>query len=351
MSGDIDQDVNEKMRRPRFDGTIGNALVTAVSDRLKGSKSLEAVPESLRIRGKTCLVTGASSGLGKAAAMQLAVRGANVILTGRSGIPTVSEEINALSESNRAEMVYVDFGDLNSVRDFCDVLRDRRIELDVAIFNAGLSTAAGRQSKQGYELMFAVHCLANRYMVDRFLADGVIKPRKEIESREVPRLIFVSSEAHRSAESVDFNELGNFVEFQIKDALRHYGASKMALCAYACELSRRLNSGTRVSVAVHTLCPGAVATNIAREAPQYLQFLVKPIMRLLFRSPENAIEPIIYLACSPEAGSKSGVYLHVMHEKDVSSHACDESNGRVLWQRSQDMIRGFEAGPDTGEGT
>ena len=336
------------MPKRRFDGTLGNAIRTAVTDRVTGKKSLEAVPKTERLEGKTCLVTGASSGLGKAVALQLAERGANVILACRSGIPQVGEEINAQTASNKADMLYVDLGDLNSVCTMCDVIRDRRIELDVAIFNAGLSAVSARKSIQGYELMFAVHFLANRYMVHRLLNDGVIRPRDTPQSQDIPRLIFVSSEAHRAAESFDFNQFGTFVEFGVRDALRHYGYSKMALCAYACELSRRLNPENDISVAVHSLCPGAVATNIAREAPSYLQFLVKPIMRLLFRRPEAAIDPIIYLACTAEAGSRTGMYLHVMEEKSVSPHAADESNGRVLWERSDEMIREFEL--DSGVG-
>lgn len=336
------------MPKRRFDGTLGNAIKTAVTDRVTGKKSLEAVPKSENLEGKTCFVTGASSGLGKAVALQLAERGANVILACRSGIPQVGEEINAQTNSNKADMLYVDLGDLNSVSAMCDVLRDRHIRLDVAIFNAGLSAVSARRSNQGYELMFAVHFLANRYMVHRFLKDGVIRPSDNAQCQDVPRLIFVSSEAHRAADSFDFNEFGTFVEFGVRDALRHYGISKMALCTYACELSRRLNLGNDLSVAVHCLCPGAVATNIAREAPPYLQFLVKPIMRLLFRKPENAIDPIIYLACTAEAGSRTGMYLHVMEEKSVSPHATDESNGRVLWERSDEMIREFELDSEAG---
>ncbi len=326
----------------RFDGTIRNALATIFYDRLTSQDSIDPVPSSLRIDGKTCLVTGASSGIGKAVAIDLASRGANVILACRTGVPEISEEIKQQSGSNTVETIQVDLADLDSARKLCDILREQKVQLDIAVLNAGLSTISARRSKQGYETMFAVHFLANRYLVKRFLDDGVIKPCSETDSSDVPRLIFVSSEAHRSGESFDFSDLGNFHEFGRKDALRYYGISKMVLSAYACELSKRLNPSSALSVAVHSLCPGAVATKIAREAPQSIQWLIGPFMRTLFRSPEAAIKPIIYLACSPDAGRRTDMYLHCMQEKTMSTHARNAANGKVLWELSEEMIANYE---------
>ena len=241
------------------------------------------------------------------------------------------------------EAIHVDLADLDSVRLLCDELCERNLRFDITVLNAGLSTVEARRSKQGYETMFAVHFLANRYLVKRFLDDGVINPENGAEPNDVPRLILVSSEAHRSGESFDFSDLGTFHEFGRKDALRYYGISKMVLSAYACELSKRLNPSDSMSIAVHSLCPGAVATNIAREAPQSIQWLIGPFMRTLFRSPDAAISPIVYLACAPDAGRRTGIYLHGMQEKDVSSHANDPENGRILWERSEKMLLDYEA--------
>ena len=102
-------------------------------------------------------------------------------------------------------------------------------------------------------------------------------------------------------------------------------------------------------MAVHSLCPGAVATKIAREAPQSIQWLIGPFMRTLFRSPEAAIKPIIYLACAADAGQRTGMYLHCMQEKNVSAHASNPSNGRVLWDLSDEMISKYESGTSAAE--
>ncbi|MYA83180.1 MAG: SDR family NAD(P)-dependent oxidoreductase [Acidimicrobiales bacterium] len=319
------------------DSNFVGALVTAVRD-LRNPKApdVDRVPDDVRIDGKTCLVTGANSGLGRAAAVELARRGGRMILACRPGHDTICDEIKRESGSESAELVEVDLADLRSVHRSCDELRDRGARVDIALMNAGLMTPAARQSPQGYDTMLAVHFLANRVMIDRWLADGVIDPSQA--GGDTPRIVFVSSEAHRSSADLDIERLDAFTPYGMRDAMRHYGLSKLALCTYATELSRRLNPGDGVDVAVHSLCPGGVATNIAREAPPMLKPVVDPALRRLFRSPADAIDPVIYLCCAPEAGSSTGLYLHLMHRKQVSERASDPANGTKLWEASQVLV-------------
>lgn len=333
-------------------GFVG-ALVTAVRDlRNPTAPDCAPVPDDVRIDGTTCLVTGANSGLGRAAAIELAQRGGRVILACRPGHDGVCEEIKRESGSETVELVEVDLADLRSVHRCCDELRDRGVRIDIALMNAGLMTPAARRSAQGYDEMFAVHFLANRVMVDRWLSDGVVVPA--VPGGDPPRIVFVSSEAHRSSAAIDFDRLGEFSPYGMKDSMWHYGVSKLALCTYATELSRRLNrpgeadDGTAddvvdpedhaVEVAVHALCPGAVATNITRGAPAPLRSVIDPLLRRFFRSPDDAVEPVIWLCCAPEAGSSTGIYLHLMHRKQVSESAADPANGAKLWEASQVMV-------------
>ena len=327
--------------------------MTAVRD-LRNPKApdIEPVADDVRIDGKTCLVTGANSGLGRAAAVELARRGGRMILACRPGHHGICEEITRESGSETVELIEVDLADLRSVHRCCDGLRDRGIRIDIALMNAGLMTPAARQTSQGYDEMFAVHFLANRVMIDRWLSDGVVVPA--VQGGDPPRIVFVSSEAHRSSAAIDFDRLGEFAPFGMKDSMWHYGVSKLALCTYATELSRRLNRlgeadvGTddddvdpedhAVEVAVHALCPGAVATNITRGAPAPLRSVIDPLLRRFFRSPDDAVEPVIWLCCAPEAGSSTGLYLHLMHRKQVSESAADPANGAKLWEASQVMV-------------
>ena len=316
---------------------VFGALVKALRDRVQESQDLDPVPESARLDGKTCLVTGANSGIGKAVALDLAQRGAQLILICRSGIPDTADEIRAATGNDNVEMLYADLSDTRSVHDVCDLLREQGVRIDIAVLNAGLMPAHAIKTPQGYESMFAVHFLANRIMVARWLEDQVIVPSSAVD--EHPRIIIVSSQSHQSAEPISFESFGEFVDFGVRDGLKFYGASKLVSCTYAQELSRRLNPDGALSIAVHSLCPGPVYTNIARDAPWFLMPLANFIMKLGFQSPTDAAKSVIYLCCAPEAGRDTGRYHHMMRVKPLSPYATDIDNGKRLWELSEPMIQ------------
>ena len=297
---------------------------------------VDPVPDAVRIDGKTCLVTGASSGLGKAAAVELARRGGDMVLACRPGHAEIAGEIRRLSGSETVEMMEVDLADLASVHRFCDHLAQRGARIDIALMNAGLMPRTARRTPQGYEMMFAVHFLANRVLVDRWLRDGVLQPGGR--DGEVPRIVFITSEQHRTAQPIDFDRFGAYTDYGMKDGVRHYGASKLVQSTFAAELSRRLNPAGGVAVAVHAMCPGGVATNIAREAPALMKPLLNAVFRRMFQSPEQAIGPVIYLCCAEEAGRATGMYLHLMQRKSVSDAAADPDNGIRLWEASEPLV-------------
>lgn len=319
--------------------TIVESLRRAVQDRTAIRPNLEPLPASVRIDGKTCLVTGANSGLGKAVAIDLAARGGHVLMACRSGHPDAGEDVKTASRSDRVEMLRVDLSDLRSVHRLCDELRERGTRIDIAVLNAGLMPRRALRTAQGFEAMFAVHFLANRVLVDRWLKDGTLRPATRIE--EAPRIVLVSSEAHRSAEPIDFDRFGAFANYGLRDGLKHYGASKLVLSTFATELSRRLNRDDSGHVAVHSLCPGPVHSAIARNAPILLKPLIYPVMKLFFLSPARAAAPVSYLCCADDAGQRSGIYLHMLREKQPSELATDRSSGARLWEASEVLLHRF----------
>lgn len=318
--------------------TIVRAFRAAVYDTLTARDAIGALDPELRIDGRVCLVTGANSGLGKAVAVDLAARGGRVIMACRSGHPEAGNDVIRISGSHDVEMLRVDLADVESVHRLCDELRDRRIELDIVVLNAGLMTRTARRSRQGYDLMFAVHFLANRIMLDRWLADGVIQPRIDAGDADVPRIVVVTSETHRSSDPIDFDAFGEYVDYGMRDGLKYYGLSKLHSCTFANELDRRLNPDGVVRVAVHAACPGPIATNIAREAPLPLKVVFQPLMKLFFASPAKAARPICHLCCAGDAGQRSGIYLHMMRETEPSAMAMDPGQGSRLWQASQALV-------------
>ena len=321
------------------------AVLSGLLDQRSKDPKVAPVPHGVRLDGRTCLVTGANSGLGKAIAIRLAARGAHVIMACRSGIPEAGQDVRAASGSDKVEMMQVDLSDFDSMTAFCDQLRDRNVTLDVAVFNAGVVPVTSRQSKHGLELMFAVNFLAKFVLLNRLLHDGVIPNTvfgHNSRAEDPPRVIFVSSETHRSSIPIDFDTFGEPVEYGVSDGVKYYGLSKLHLTTYFQELSRRLNpgaNGDNPDVCVHALCPGAINSNMAREAPTWLKPILKPVMVLFFQSPEKASVPVDYLVASSEMGGKTGEYMHMLRIKDPSEASMDPENGGLLWGKTEELLR------------
>lgn len=321
------------------------AILSGLLDQRSKDPKVAPVPRGVRLDGRTCLVTGANSGLGKAIAIRLASRGAHVIMACRSGIPEAGEDVRAASGSDKVEMIQVDLSDFASMTAFCDQLRDRNVTLDAAVFNAGVVPVTSRTSKHGLELMFAVNFLAKFVVLNRLLHDGVIPNAvygNNSRAEDPPRVIFVSSETHRSAIPIDFDRFGEPNEYGVADGVKYYGLSKLHLTTYFQELSRRLNPrghGNDPDVCVHALCPGAINSNMAREAPTWLKPILKPVMAVFFQSPEKASVPVDYLVAADEMGAKTGEYMHMLRVKESSEPSMDPGKGALLWSKTEELLR------------
>ncbi len=329
----------------RTHGNPFTAILSGLLDQRSKDPKVAPVPQGVRLDGQTCLVTGANSGLGKAVAIRLANRGAHVIMACRSGIPEAGQDVRAASGSDKVEMIQVDLSDFDSIAAFCDELRDRNVTLDAAVFNAGVVPVTSRMSKHGLELMFSVNFLAKFVVLNRLLHDGVIPNAaygQNSRAEDPPRVIFVSSETHRSSIPIDFDRFGEPVEYGVADGVKYYGLSKLHLTTYFQELSRRLNpggNGGNPDVCVHALCPGAINSNMAREAPTWLKPILKPVMALFFQSPEKASIPVDYLVASDEMGATTGEYMHMLRPKPSSEPSMDPDKGALLWSKTEELLR------------
>lgn len=316
-----------------------------VDRRRSPERDLAPVDEGLRLDGRVCLVTGANSGLGRATARALALRGATLILACRGGVPETAEQLRAETQNPNISMIYVDLADLDSVEQLCATLRDRGVVLDLAVLNAGLMPQRDRPSAQGYEVMFAVHVLANATLLRRFMEDGVLRPAAAGATQ--PRVVIVSSEAHRSAPATVIEDIGRYFSYGVRDGLREYGRTKLMLSALAVEARRRVAADPRSEagpwLAVHALCPGPVATNIGRDAPGWMRAAIDPLMAAMFNSPEQASVAVDYLACAPQLEGHAGEYLHIMRVKAISEAARDPEFGAAVWDRCAGISAG-EAG-------
>jgi NAD(P)-dependent dehydrogenase (short-subunit alcohol dehydrogenase family) len=322
------------MDNKQYRSTSGS-IIGAIKQRFAKKTRIGRLGETDRIDGKSVLVTGASSGLGYATAVQLAARGGRVIMAVRSGIPDKGEAVKKDSGSSSVEMRHVDLSDLSSVRRLAETLREGGEKLDLVVLNAATVPSGSRRTPQGLEEMFVVNYLASFYLVNQLLQYDVIK--KNVGAR----IIVVASEAHRSAPPIDWQSFGQYREYGMNKVVPLYGYYKHMLLSFAWELSRRLNTD---GVAVHALCPGPVDSAIAREAPWFAKWLVAGIFALFFKAPTKACEPVVFLACAPALRERTAVYLHLMEEKQVEAATGEPENGRRLWDASRELLAslGFE---------
>ncbi len=316
------------------------ATVNGILDLLRRKTPIGQLGDEERLDGQTCLITGANSGLGLATSILLARRGARIIMACRSSIPEAAETVKAASGNPQVGMVHLDLADIPAIHACCDELKQRGVVLDRLILNAGLVPQRASRTAQGFEMMFGVHFLGNMQLCLRLLADGTLPNRRfaaqpQNNGEHPPRIVVVASESHRSGTPIDLSTLGEFVDYSPMGSIAQYGHSKLVLMSFAGELARRLQDEQGIDVAVHALCPGPINSNIARQAPALVKPLLGLVMSQLFASPEKAAAPVEYLACSRAIDGRSGLYLHLMVEKQPAPQAQDPALAAAIWQRGE----------------
>jgi NAD(P)-dependent dehydrogenase (short-subunit alcohol dehydrogenase family) len=312
------------------------ATLNGVLDLFKKQIPIGKLHNDERLDGKTCMVTGANSGLGYAVAVQMAQRGAHVIMACRSGIPNAGEQAKSDSGSNNIEMMSVDLSDLESIDRFVEQLKIKKITLDICVFNAAVVPSGSYKTKSGFDQMFLVNYLSTFKLANALINNAIIKKNEG----NAPRIIFVSSESHRTNQEIDFENLGKYEEYTMGKVMALYGYYKLMLTSFAIELSKRMNT-SNVQISVFALCPGPVNSNIAKAAPKIFMPLLKFIFNIFFKDPKDAAEPVMYLACSKSLQNKTGLYLHLMQEKSVDIKALNPENGRKLWEASEKLITNY----------
>jgi NAD(P)-dependent dehydrogenase (short-subunit alcohol dehydrogenase family) len=306
------------------------ATLTGIFDLFRKRRNDVVLRPEDRLDGKKVLISGASSGLGFATAMELAARGATVIMACRSGIPEKGEAIRKTTGSDKVIMLPVNLSETGSIGDLVDRVKNEIGPVDIVICNAAIVPKESRKTSTGLEEMFMVNYFAKFLMINALLKEGLIR-----STQGIPRIIFVSSESHRNPRAIAWEQFGVYQSFKMNRTVEYYGYYKLLLTTFACELSRRLNPDGQINCSVFALCPGPVNTSIAREAPGVFQPLLKVVFRLFFRSPAKACEPVIYLASSPEVEGKALDYLFLMNRKQMDPKATDPANGKMLWERSE----------------
>jgi NAD(P)-dependent dehydrogenase (short-subunit alcohol dehydrogenase family) len=310
------------------------ATITGIIDLFRKQKDVVILKNEDTVIGRKVLITGASSGLGFETAVQLARRGAHILMACRSGIPEKGELVRRLSGNPHVEMFQVDLSDMESIISLADTLKRSSLKPDVLICNAAVVPSKSRRTRQGLEEMFMVNYLAKYLFIRLLLEHDLFNTGGDY----TPRIIFVSSESHRNPKAFDWEGFGIYTDYTMGKTVELYGYYKLLMTTFANELSRRLNPPGKTRYSVFALCPGPINSNIAREAPVIFKPLLKLVFKIFFRSPEKAVKPVLYFACSPEVTGKPIDYLFLMSRKEMDPKATDAQNGEKLWQYSEDLL-------------
>lgn len=273
--------------------------------------------------GKVVLITGGTSGIGKAAATALAGMGATVVITGRNEErgKRALQEIREESGNEGVELILADLTVQDEVRRLAEELRERHNQLEVLVNNAGLVLSERTETPDGIETQLAINHLAP-FLLTNLLLDL-------LKESAPSRIVTVSSDAHRWAK-IDLDDLQSRKRYR---GMQVYGKTKLANIMFTYELAERLE-GTGVTA--NCMHPGGVNTNFGNNqgGPMNLLFrLFKPFMR----SPEQGADTLIYLASSPEVEGMTGKYLADRKVKAASDAAYDETTRKRLWEASEEL--------------
>lgn len=273
------------------------------------------------LKGKVCLVTGATNGIGLEAARELGRLGATVVLCGRDGKrgQAALGEIKRTCPDAKLDYLQADLSSLAEVRRLAQEFRGRYSRLDVLLNNAGAIIDSRRLTVDGYELTLALNHLSH-FLLTHLLLDM-------LKASAPSRIINVSSGAHQMAR-LDVDDL-HFERTQYTP-LRAYGNSKLANVLFTRSLARRL-AGTQVTA--NSLHPGAVATGFAADYKGWFGWVVRLGRSFLLTSAAGA-RTSVYLASSPEVAGVSGRYFYKCREARVSRAGRDDALAERLWEAS-----------------
>jgi NAD(P)-dependent dehydrogenase (short-subunit alcohol dehydrogenase family) len=347
------------------DGTV-SLLVRGFAIRRRNASRLRHMARELHkgtLKGKTLLVTGSARGLGSGIASHLAASGARMVLPLRDGtqaaalreslaarasavVREFAENPGSVADLRPADVdvlslsVGLELGSFESIERFVEALSAQGIVLDCIVNNAGMVPISQGLTTEGFERAFGINYLGTVYFTQLLVEKGLLKPDAKI--------INVSSEEHRLAslashlpqggrKAGDVLPLGKVPsDASVFNAMERYAYSKLLLTASSHELDRR------VSQDVIDICPGPVASEIARDAPWPIGDITKFALRVSFPSPADAalavVERVIYPRAAP-AASTSAVHYHMSELKAAGSGAGDEATGAWLWAETAKLLR------------
>lgn len=277
------------------------------------------------MKDRIVIVTGANSGMGLASTVQLARKGAHVVMACRSaerGAQALAEA-RRLSQGEGAgdiEIMLCDLGSLASIRSFAEQFAAKYARLDVLVNNAGVVTLKRQTTSDGFEAMMGVNHLGHFLLTNLLLEKLLLAPQG--------RIVTVSSGAHKVGK-IDFADPYLTKGFRVWSG---YGQSKLANILFTRSLARRLKGSNATANCVH---PGAVSTNLGVSRETGFGKMIHSALRPFFLTPAEGARTAVHLASSPEAAGINGEYFYKLKTAKISRTAQDPALADKLWAWSE----------------
>jgi NAD(P)-dependent dehydrogenase (short-subunit alcohol dehydrogenase family) len=273
------------------------------------------------LRGKTVVITGASSGIGAEAARQFAALGATVAVVGRS-----EEKTTAVADSIGGRPHLADFTRLDDVRRLAADLLAGYEQIDILANNAGAIFMTRTISADGHELTFQVNYLAP------YLLTSLLRPRLEANPAGA-RVINTGSNAYKNA-SLDLDDLDG--TRRGRKQRQAYGESKLATILFTAELARRMEGTGLTAMAFH---PGLIVTDVGRDSPFFHNLMNSWLGRRFLAGPGHGAAPLLHLATAADPAGLNGQYFSRFKLKiPANAQARDPDLARQLWDRTAELI-------------
>ncbi|XP_067456345.1 retinol dehydrogenase 13 isoform X2 [Thunnus thynnus] len=284
---------------------------------------------SVRLDGKTVLITGANTGIGRETSRDLARRGARVVMACRdlTRAEQAAEEIRRSTGNGNVVIRHLDLASLYSVRQFAKDFLDSEDRLDILINNAGVMMCPKWLTEDGFETQLAVNHLGH------FLLTNLLLPK--LKSSAPSRVVTVSSIAHRGGR-IDFDDL--FFSRRPYSSLESYRQSKLANVLFARELAHRLRDSGVSSFCLH---PGVIRTELGRHVHGWFPLLGALLSLpsfLLMKTPWQGSQTTVYCAVTPGLEGRSGRYFSDCAEKETAPEGRDDVVARKLWEESARLV-------------
>ena len=277
------------------------------------------------MQDKIVLVTGATAGIGKRTALELAEMNAHVVIVGRNAEKTqaAAEELRRDSHNDKVDFLLADLSSMADVRRLAKEFAEKYPRLDVLVNNAGAINMKRELTVDGFERTFATNHLAY-FLLANLLHDSLKKA-------PAARVVNVSSDAHRTGRL----KLDDLMAERGYTAWLQYGRTKLANIYFTRELARRWQAD---GITVNCLHPGFVASEFLSKGGVWK--LLKPLLYLFAVDIPGGARTSVYLASSPAVAGVTGTYFHKCKEKKPWRWAEDDDAAKQLWDASEKLVGG-----------